>query len=217
MKMAPICESQKYKSPPTTLIPQHYPIEAGVLFAGEYPGDRNPEIARARILSLVEMGVRTFIDLTSPNDPLVRYEGMLVEVEQEIGIPLRRISGPIPDMDVPDSDDTMLSIMAAIRASIEAVPAVYIHCWGGIGRTGTVVGCWLRECGHDPEAALAHVQHLYSSHMAKAKAGKYPESPQTEAQKNYVRRWNITGRPVLGAEVEFDRACVSPRAEGDES
>ena len=21
--------------------------------------------------------------------------------------------------------------------------AVYVHCWGGIGRTGTVVGCWL--------------------------------------------------------------------------
>jgi hypothetical protein len=50
------------------LIPQHYPIEAGVLFAGEYPGDRNPEIARARILSLVKMGVRTFVDLTSPDD-----------------------------------------------------------------------------------------------------------------------------------------------------
>lgn len=199
------------------MIPQHYPIEAGILFAGEYPGDRNPEIARARILSLVKLGVRTFVDLTSPNDPLVRYEGMLVEVEQEIGIPLRRISGSIPDMDVPDSDDTMLSIMAAIRDSIESGPAVYIHCWGGIGRTGTVVGCWLRESGHDPEAALAHVQHLYSSHMPKAKAGKYPESPQTEEQKNYVRRWSNTRKPVLGAEVELDRACVSPRAEGDES
>jgi protein-tyrosine phosphatase len=120
-------------------------------------------------------------------------------------------------MDVPDSYATMLSIMAAIRTSIESGPAVYIHCWGGIGRTGTVVGCWLRECGHDSEAALEQVQHLYSSHMPKANAGKYPESPQTEAQKNYVRRWSITRRPVRGAEVEFDRACVSPRAEGDES
>jgi hypothetical protein len=181
--------STKKESPPTTLIPQNYPIEAGVLFAGEYPGDSNPEIARARILSLVEMGVRTFIDLTSPNDPLVRYEGMLLEVEQETGIPLRRISGPILDMDVPDSDETMLSIMAAIRASIEAGPAVYIHCWGGIGRTGTVVGCWLRDRGHGPEAALEQVQHLYSSHMPKAMAGRSPESPQTEAQKNYVRDW----------------------------
>jgi len=173
------------------MTPQHYPITPGILFAGEYPGDRNPEIARTRILSLVEMGIRTFIDLTTSKDPLVRYEGMLVEVEQETGIPLRRISFPIPDMDVPDSDETMLSIMAAIREAIEAAPAVYIHCWGGIGRTGTVVGCWLRECGFDPEAALEHVQHLYSSHMPKAKAGRDPESPQTEAQKNYIRQWTI--------------------------
>ncbi len=172
--------------------PQHYPIEPGVLYAGEYPGDMNPEIARARILGLGEMGIRTFIDLTTPDDPLVRYEGMLVQVEQETGIPLRRISCPIPDMGVPPSDESTHSIMATIRDAIEAAPAVYIHCWGGIGRTGTVVGCWLRECGFDPEAALEHVQHLYSSHMPKAKAGRYPESPQTEAQMNYVRQWKTT-------------------------
>jgi hypothetical protein len=199
------------------MIPQHYPIEAGVLFAGEYPGDMNPEIARARILSLVELGVRTFIDLTSPDDPLVRYERKLVEVEQEIGIPLRRIVSPIPDMDVPDSDNSMLSIMAAIKESIEAGPAVYINCWGGIGRTGTIIGCWLRESGHDPEAALGHVQHLYSSHMPKAKAGKYPESPQTEAQKNYVRRWSITRTPMPCAEVELDHISVSPGSKGGKS
>ena len=199
------------------MIPQHYTIEAGVLFAGEYPGDRNPEIARARILSLVEMGVRTFVDLTSPDDHLVRYEGMLVEVEKEIGISLRRISGPIRDMDVPDSDETMFAIMAAIRTSIEAAPAVYIHCWGGIGRTGTVVGCWLCECGHDPEAALERVQHLYSSHMPKAKAGKYPESPQTEAQKDYVRRWSITRRLVSRTEAKQDHTGFSPGSRGDKS
>jgi protein tyrosine/serine phosphatase len=82
--------------------------------------------------------------------------------------------------------------MAAIRDAIEAAPAVYIHCWGGIGRTGTVAGCWLRECGYDPEAALEKVQLLYSNHMPKAKAGQYPQSPQTAAQKDYVRQWNTT-------------------------
>lgn len=171
------------------MTPQHYPIEPGVLFAGEYPGDRNPEIARARIRALVDLGIRTFIDLTTPDDPLVRYEGSLAEVERDSGIPLRRISGPIPDMGVPRSAEATRLILAAIRDSIKTAPAVYIHCWGGIGRTGTVVGCWLRECGYEPAAALERVQHLYSTHMPKAKAGKYPESPQTEAQKAYVRQW----------------------------
>ena len=183
------------------MTPQYYPIKPGLLYAGEYPGDRNPEIARARIRGLGEMGIRTFIDLTTPDDPLVRYEGILAEVEQETGIPLRRISCPIPDMGVPPSDESTRSIIAAIRESIEAAPAVYIHCWGGIGRTGTVVGCWLRECGHDSEAALEHVQHLYSCHMPKAKAGKYPESPQTEAQKNYVCQWKTTQNRMRAEQV----------------
>ena len=195
------------------MTPQHYPIKSGVLYAGEYPGDRNPGIARARILSLVEMGIRTFIDLTTPDDPLVRYEGMLVQMEQETGIPLRRISCPIPDMGVPPSDESTLSIMAAIRGAIEAAPAVYIHCWGGIGRTGTVVGCWLRECGLDPDAALEHVQHLYSSHMPKARAGKYPESPQTEAQKNYVRHWKTTQNRMLTGQAHVCRKNTETHAQ----
>ena len=172
------------------MIPQHYPIEPGTLFGGEYPGDRKPEIAFARLFSLVEIGVRTFIDLTAKADGLAPYEKLLPELELEAGTSLRRISVPIPDMGVPDSEEAMRTVMDTIRASIAKSPAVYIHCWGGIGRTGTVAGCWLRECGHDPESALARVQHQYSSHMAKAKSGRYPESPQTQTQKNYIRRWN---------------------------
>ena len=175
------------------MIPQHYPIQPGALIAGEYPGDRKLEITLARLFSLVEIGIRTFIDLTTPTDSLTRYERMLPELELEAGVTLRRISIPIPDMGVPESEETMRNAMKAIRASIAASPAVYIHCWGGIGRTGTVVGCWLRECGYDPESALERVQHLYSSHMAKAKSGRYPEAPQTPEQKDYIRRWN-TGR-----------------------
>lgn len=172
------------------MLPEHYPIEPATLFGGEYPGDRNPETARTRILSLVEMGVRTFIDLTSPHDHMEPYVGMLEGLEVETGKSLRRISIPVRDMGVPDSQDVMRLLMDAIRDSIKSGPAVYVHCWGGIGRTGTVVGCWLRECGWEPDEALERVQELYSTHMPKAKAGKNPESPQTPAQKEYIRHWN---------------------------
>ena len=113
------------------------------------------------------------------------YEGLLVELEEEAGAPLRRISLPITDMGVPEAGGTMQTILRQIRESSDLAPAVYVHCWGGIGRTGTVVGCWLRECGYDPESALTHVQHLYSSHMQKVRI--HPESPQTPAQKDYIR------------------------------
>jgi protein-tyrosine phosphatase len=169
--------------------PQHYPILPGVLYGGEYPGDRSVKVAKKRLWSLVEMGVRTFIDLTSPDDDLARYEKMLYELEQEAGAKLRHISLPVPDMSVPDSSETMRAILDAIRISVVKRPAVYLHCWGGIGRTGTVAGCWLRECGLGPDEALQRVQKLYATHMPKVRF--HPEAPQTEEQRNYIRNWQV--------------------------
>ena len=169
------------------MIPQHYPIEAGKIYGGEYPGHRDADVAKIRLRSLITLGIRTFMDLTAPADRMAPYEGLLAELEEEAGIALRRISLPITDMGVPETGETMRSILESIRESTRCAPAVYVHCWGGIGRTGTVVGYWLRECGHDPESALAHVQHLYASHMPKVRI--HPESPQTPAQKDYIRNW----------------------------
>jgi len=171
------------------MSPQYYTIEAGRLYGGEYPGSKVVGEATARLRSLITMGVRTFIDLTTSDDRMEPYEGLLAELEGEFGVPLRRISLPIPDMRIPSSVDTMREIMDAVRKFIEQDPAVYVHCWGGIGRTGMVVGCWLREQGCDPDSALERVQQLYSSQMPKFRI--HPESPQTREQRNYVRRWEV--------------------------
>ena len=168
------------------MIPQHYTIEEGKLYGGEYPGALTAAAAKDRLRSLIAMGVRTFIDLTAPADGMMPYEELFAELSSELGAPLRRINLPMPDMRVPP-EATMRDIMDTIRKSIEQAPAVYVHCWGGIGRTGTVAGCWLRECGYDADAALARVQQLYSSQMAKARI--HPEAPQTAEQRSYVRHW----------------------------
>jgi predicted protein tyrosine phosphatase len=170
------------------MIPQHYPIEPGKLYGGEYPGDSDPNVAKVRLRHLISRGIRTFVDLTAPADRMNPYAALLAELEAEVGAPLRRISLPITDMGVPANADLMQAILASIRESISQAPAVYVHCWGGIGRTGTVVGCWLRECGYDPDSALTRVQQLYASHMPKVR--NHPESPQTPAQKNYIRQWS---------------------------
>ena len=143
------------------------------------PGE--PAAAEAKLRALVDIGVRTFIDLTAPEDMMASYEDLLEDLANETGAPLRRISLPVPDMGIP-TEITMREIMSAIRQSIKEAPAVYVHCWGGIGRTGTVVGCWFRERGLDPDSALARVQHLYSSQMPKVTI--FPKSPQTAEQRS---------------------------------
>ena len=41
----------------------------------------------------------------------------------------------------------MTAILDAIDTSLTGGRLVYVHCWGGVGRTGTVVGCWLLRHG----------------------------------------------------------------------
>lgn len=162
---------------------QHYAIIPGRLFAGEYPGDPDPAVASKRLVSLIDKGVRSFIDLTHPIDGLRPYQPLLEQLGEEIHY--AQLS--IPDMGVPQSQDVMQGILERIRSELAAGRTVYFHCWGGIGRTGTVAGCWLREQGLAGSAALAKVQSLYAT-LPKSK-GKHPYSPQTPAQCAFVEGW----------------------------
>ena len=99
------------------MIPQHYPIEAGKLYGGEYPGHRDPNIAKIRLRHLVTLGIRTFVDLTAPADRMAPYGELLAELEEEARSPLRRISLPIADMGVPGAGGTMQTILKCIRES----------------------------------------------------------------------------------------------------
>ena len=59
-------------------------------------------------------------------------------------------------------------------------------CWGGVGRTGTTVGCWLVRHGRTGDEALAHLARLWSR---VAKAHRSPRSPETAEQAKYIRGW----------------------------
>ena len=61
----------------------------------------------------------------------------------------------------------------AVVDSIEAGRGVAVHCRGGRGRAGTVIGCALVRLGHDPEAVVAHLDAI---HRVRGKGG-WPESP----------------------------------------
>ncbi|GIT00631.1 MAG: hypothetical protein CM1200mP26_23430 [Acidimicrobiales bacterium] len=56
---------------------------------------------------------------------------------------------PIPDMGLPSGGpDEMARILDNLDGALTAGGKAYVHCWGGLGRTGTVVGCWLARHGY---------------------------------------------------------------------
>ena len=84
-----------------------------------------------------------------------------------------------------DPDREVSLIQKAVRATVQSLRSgrgVVVHCWGGRGRTGTVLGCVLRELGYEGEVV---VNYLNGVHVARGKDG-WPES---RWQADLVRRW----------------------------
>jgi ADP-ribosyl-[dinitrogen reductase] hydrolase len=149
--------------------------EARVL-AGEYPGHRDFLVTQRKLRLLAEAGVGTIIDLTDGDDWLTPYADQVATVAPERGISLGRLSHPIPDQGVttPKRYDR---ITTDIERALAGGQKVFVHCWGGIGRTGTVVGIWHVHRGHTPEAAL---ERIAASRKGTIKAGR--PSPENAVQ-----------------------------------
>lgn len=159
-----------------------YWVEPGRILAGEFPGHQHSvRTTRRKVNLLVDQGIRTFVDLTTPHDGMAPYESHLAEVAKHRRLDLRRIEHPIPDLGTLDMS-AYDGIIRSIRAATER-GGVYVHCWGGIGRTGTVVGCLLVDDGLSADDALARIADLRSSTKK-----RYASSPETKDQIEIIRR-----------------------------
>ena len=87
-------------------------------------------------------------------------------------------------MDVP-SPFQMMKILNQINQFNKQGKIVYLHCWGGLGRTGTVVGCYLLQ------NKLASVDNVFNviNKLKDSSGLKDFDSPQTTAQKEFILDW----------------------------
>lgn len=163
---------------PDRPIENCYWVEPGRLLAGEYPRDLGLTPSVEKIAALIDAGISAFIDLTSPEDELPPYDHLIGSAVYE--------RFPIHDMSVPESPEHAARIIARIEDHLDAERTVYVHCWGGIGRTGLVVGCWLRSRGLAGDEALERLQELWAECPNSA---WWPYIPQTAEQIEWVREW----------------------------
>ena len=168
-------------------IPQSYWVQNGVFLAGQYPGhEGDARKARRKVQALVDAGVTGFVDLTHARDRMTPYEPLLNKLAPLVA----RAHLPIRDMSVPQAPEQMRRILDFIDAEMARGGRVYLHCWGGHGRTGTVVGCWLRRQGFGPEEALDELRRLRTR---QATSEWQSDGPQTAQQFDYIRNWSEAG------------------------
>jgi hypothetical protein len=92
---------------------------------------------------------------------------------------------PIKDGGVP-SRGMMRTILDTIDEALDKGHKVFVHCVGGRGRTGLVVGCWLARHGVAVGEAtldkLAEIRYQY---------GLFKPSPENDKQCRFVREWQV--------------------------
>jgi ADP-ribosyl-[dinitrogen reductase] hydrolase len=157
-------------------------VERPAILAGEYPGSPEPVRASQKVHVLIDAGVRTFVDLTSPEDRLAPYALHVEQAADDRRLDLRHLRFPIPDLGTTTDDEYERAIGAIDAATARG--GVYVHCWGGVGRTGTVVGCLLAEGGADYQTVLGQLRAMRAGTR---KAGRW--CPETDEQHAVVARW----------------------------
>ena len=171
-------------------IPETYWVRPGQFLAGEYPGSYEEGITRQRISAFLEAGFTHFFDLTESHE-LLRYELILKELAQAYRIKASYNRFAVPDFGVPPPA-TMQLLLTSIDEALSHGGKVYLHCWGGVGRTGTAVGCYLVHHGMSGEQALAQIAEWW---LGVPKRIYHPSSPQTVEQFEYVCNWNRRPSP----------------------
>ncbi|WP_169601399.1 protein-tyrosine phosphatase family protein [Methylococcus geothermalis] len=161
------------------------------LLAGEYPGADDPEETHEKLDSFLASGFTRFLDLTEPHEK-PPYDALLLELASKRALNVMHRRHPIPDVSVPTDRQHMTAILRQIDEWLGDEHRVYVHCRGGIGRTGMVIGCYLVQSGHDGEGALRRLQELWAT-VGEAKRWCFPRIPQTVEQENYIRNWRTDG------------------------
>jgi protein-tyrosine phosphatase len=152
--------------------PESFWVVEGQVLAGKYPGAKFDRAAETKIDALLAAGVRTFVDLTE-DDELLPYAHLLPE-----GVAHFRVG----------VEDVTCPARAQVREALDMIDAglengiVYVHCRGGCGRTGVIVGAYLVRHGQASVRALERVHALTRALWDKP-------CPETREQIAMVETW----------------------------
>ena len=185
---------------------QSFYLSTDKVFAGEYPGDKDEETARAKLQQMVHFGVRHFIDLTEEGE-CCPYSHLLPENTTYMRFPIADCGVPRNINDV----DRLINHIKVLSQRNDGY--IYIHCSDGVGRTGTIVGCYLAGNSFDKTMEMLRT---FFSEMPKSADRSIPDTiEQKEFIKRYVNHLDEKNEKLSARVRDCIRGCLMAGAAGD--
>ena len=189
---------------------QSYEVHGnGIIYAGEYPGDKNGEFAKHKIEQMYHFGIRHFIDLTE--------EGELRPYNHLLPNDTTYTRFPIVDCGAPKNIESVQRLLLRIEELKKMEGYVYVHCWGGVGRTGTIVACYLSQNWKEPE--LNHTLEVLRRNFSEMPKSAYRKTPETKEQIDFIEQFINSSKAYKEDKAkrvsDSIRGCLMAGAAGD--
>lgn len=176
-----------------TIIPyeRSYWVLPNKLLAGEIPSSKTESRKKVKLQSLLNCDIDVIINLMEvvemnfDGEILEDYSIALSEEAAKINKTIEVLRYPIKDLNIPE-ESFMIEILDKIDDQILMGKKVYVHCWGGVGRTGTVIGSYLIRHGYSsPEKVIDTITYLKRTTNISQR-----NSPETDEQRQFILNWS---------------------------
>lgn len=173
-----------------TPFERSYWVVPNLLLAGHFPGSKDPALEKKKMRGLFECGIRRIFNLMEPDEldhdgeKFTDYAEVFRKIARKHEAEVDPLRFSIRDLSTP-TPEFLTEILDRLDEGLNAGSPTYVHCWGGIGRTGTVIGTFLVRRGlATPENVLRVIETLRRNDPK-----SYRMSPETNAQRALVQSW----------------------------
>jgi len=177
----------KFELPPSSVdfrgpTPTSNWVIKGRVMAGAYPGSREENEHNATMKQILDSNISTFVCLMEVEE-LKSFRPYL-PTAQTMKPDIKYVAFPIPDNLVRENE-RVEEFVNELEKLVQEGEVLYVHCWGGHGRTGTIIACLLaRLAGLNASEALRYTEAYHHCRVDYRRQ----RSPQNEMQRNQVRQ-----------------------------